>query len=251
MTKILTEVEAKPDTISVENIKRKFYSQFTNLDVEQVMNKKAGGDQKDRDVSGEQDALTNWILYGNSKPQQTVASTVDAPAWNDLITNITEAGPAMTKIGKHLSDDISKCLDDVKNRLNSVKSAQPEKPAESKPSTGSSSADSTPPAGTGTGGTGNKTATESYVYPSDNMFYVEDGGAQLNEQQLQTIFTAVQDISNVWCVGVASAMDKKFYRTSYQLYKDMIAAFKQSNGENQQQPQQPQQTPQPQQPQET
>lgn len=225
LTKIIKELETKPNEISIQTIKEKFYSQFEGLDVSGMMNLKNASEQKDRNNTGEQKALTNWVLYGNSKPQQTTTNTIDDKVWTDLVSNIVEVGPALTKIGEHMKKDISACLDDVKNRLNAV-----------------------------------QTKTESYeddITSYGNPF-MEDGdqqpssdsssggnGEKLSEKQLSDMFTAVQDISNVWCVGVQNAMDKRFYRTSYQLYKDVIAAYKQSNGNGEQQPQQQQQQKQP------
>ena len=207
LSNVIANLESTPDQISLENVKKNFYGLFKDdgLDMEGMLNLKPHKGAKTRDNTTEQNALTNWVLYSNSKPQQTTTNQLTPEKWNDLIGNIQKVGPALTQIGKAMSSDISKCLDSINKRLNSVKEQDSE----------------------------TKTKTETESYEDTNTYgdlFMEDGEEKLTQQQLQTLFNAVQDISDVWCVGIQNALDKNFYRTSYTLYKDMIAAYKQSNG---------------------
>ena len=211
LSAIIKDIETKPNEISIQKIKENFYGKFQGLDVKNVMNISNEKDQNKRDNSGERDALTNWVLYSNSNPQQTTANQLTPELWNTLIEDIQNVGPVLTKIGKHMETDIKACLDDINKRLNNVKEQNQE--------TNQSSS--------------SETKTESYEDTNTyGDLFMEDGEEGLSQQQLQTMFNAVQDIANVWCVGIQNALDKNFYRTSYTLYKDVIAAYRQSNGNN-------------------
>lgn len=203
LSSIIKDIETKPNEISIQKIKETFYGKFQGLDVKDVMNLSNEKDQNKRDNSGERDALTNWVLYGNSNPQQTTTNQLTPELWNGLVEDILNVGPVLTKIGKHMESDIKACADELNKRLNAIQEQK------SEPT--------------------NEAFEDTNPYGD---LYMEDGEEGLTQAQLQTMVNAVTDISNVWCVGIQNALDKNFYRTSYTLYKDVIAAYKQSNGNN-------------------
>lgn len=244
---IIDNVSKDPSQISVENIKNKFYNTIDpNLAkaMSGVMNKSNAGDAKDRDVSQEKTAIENYILYGNTNPTETTTNNPNGNNWKDLINNIVQAGPALDKILKPSTDDISKTLDKLNKDL---KAAQDQQKQQNQTKTESVEYDVYNPyfmeaEETNNNNTGTNTAdapTPPAQQTSDNgkatgqsVNNVDTSGSsgKLTVDQIQTMFNAVQDISGTFSVGITTAMDKKFYRTCYNLYRDMVNAYKQTNG---------------------
>lgn len=241
---IIDEVSKDPKQISVENIKNKFYNTIDpNLAkaMSGVMNKSNDGNAKTRDVSQEKTAIENYILYGNTNPTETTTNAPNGNNWKDLINNIVQAGPALDKILKPSTDDIAKTLDKLNKDL---KAAQDQQKQQEQTKTESveydvhnpyfmeAEVDNNSDNNAGTSAPPAPQTSDNGKATGQSVNNVDTSGSpgKLTVAQIQTMFNAVQDISGTFSVGITTAMDKKFYRTCYNLYRDMVNAYKQTNG---------------------
>lgn len=150
--------------------------------------------------------LQNFFLYGQCIPTETVTNQLSYDLWIDLVKNITDCEKAITIGITGMQKDISECSKWLDQKFKEV-------------STQSNAEGET------TNNTGN---TQSKVTPELVKSYAE----------------IVQEISNEYLINFANTMQKEFFVKCYNLYRDMVNAYKNTNGEyNVQQTQTPTDTP--------
>ena len=156
-------------------------------------------------------------------------------AWNNLCNDIEKTPDALKTAAKKISDDLNQASKDVLGQVNKLKE---NKSTEQKTETKQESyADSvvnygdlfteaetdTPPAQTDEGS--NKTTANAQTSTTNSN--TTNG---LSETQLTTMNNALTELSKVWAVNTINALANKFYRTSYNLYRDLVNAYQQSGG---------------------
>lgn len=137
--------------------------------------------------------LQNFFLYGNCMPTETVTNQLSDGLWTDLVQNITDCEKAITIGITGMQKDISECSKWLDQKFKEV-SAQSNTEGET------------------TNNTGN---TQSKVTP----------------QLVQSYAEIVQEISNEYLINFANTMQKEFFVKCYNLYRDMVNAYKNTNGE--------------------
>jgi hypothetical protein len=280
---IIKQVDEGRIPANVKSIKEAFYNQYAGengqpgLDVTGALNAHGASDNKDRNVNGEINVITNYILYGDSHPKATTTNTVTGDNFNDLVSNIKGAQQVMKGFAEKEEKDLRATTETMKKRLNASRSTSSwaeeffvidddEIPVYGNPYMeaveGEKPAGGGNNSGTGNDASGGGDSTSSQQTPpeqkKDGQQSTENQKPDQNQDenkkkqiedtsQLEAMFTACQDISRAWGVAGLNAINQTFYRTSYNLYRDMVNAYKQTKGEfqdqantNNNQPQQPQ-----------
>lgn len=273
---IINRVDSGEIPPDVKSIKTEFYNQFKSetpgmgLDVEGAMNVQAPSPNEQRNVKDEENAITNYILYGTSKPQATTTNNVTGDNFNDLITNIKGAQQVIKGFAEKEENDLKATTQAIKKRLDASKAntswaeesydvnsdhvyGNPYIMEKGEGDNGNGSGGAQPaPASGGGNPTPNPAPASSDAKPDPNTPPApkddqksDDTGKKNDQQQnkeikdtsqLEAMFTACQDISRAWCSAGINVLNTKFYRTSYNLYRDMVNAYKQTKGNFQDQP---------------
>lgn len=137
--------------------------------------------------------LQNFFLYGQCIPTETVTNQLSYDLWTDLVKNITNCEKAITIGITGMQKDISECSKWLDQKFKEV-SAQANAEGETTNNTGT---------------------TQSKVTPDLVKSYAE----------------IVQEISNEYLINFANTMQKEFFVKCYNLYRDMVNAYKNTNGE--------------------
>ena len=194
-------------------------------------------------VAAAQEAVQNFILYGSTSPENpTISGKCSGPYFENLVSNITNAGEAL----KAVCDDNSKKLE-AAAKLITDKSGKVQ----------TSKGDETL--------TGGKPAAESMHIDLDGrLFMEEDNDASsgndsdgsddkgINEEKLAQLGTMLGKFTNVYSTAFVNVMQKKVFGESYKLYQQIVTGYKQVKGQikpaaqnaNTQQEQKPAETPQ-------
>ena len=218
----------------ITKIKQAFYSALDSEKLSNIQVSGHTGDQKGKNLSGEEKAIKNWILYSEINPTNTTTNTIDKNNWTDLVNNISQTPKAMNAMIESIRNNFKTALDDLNKRIDAlpvtesfVDDVDNETFMEGDPP---AIADAEKPTDQNASKPNTDKTTSDYKGPS--------------EETLKTVLDAVQDLSRVFATNSINTMINTFYRTSYNLYRDMVTAYKQSNGEQQtQQQNQPQQKP--------
>lgn len=149
--------------------------------------------------------LRNFFLYGKYNPDHTVTNQLTDGLWEDLVNNIINCEKAITIGITGMQKDIKECSDWINKKFQEVSAQQSSEE----------------------GGEGTTNSNPSKITPDLVKSYAE----------------LVQTISNEYLVNFANTMQKEFFVKSYNLYRDMVNAYKNTNGQyNTDQPQQTTQT---------
>jgi hypothetical protein len=148
---------------------------------------------KDNKLSETAKHLQNFFLYGECIPTETVTNQLSDGLWTDLVNNIINCEKAITIGITGMQKDISECSKWLDQKFKEV-SAQSNDEGET---------------------TNNTRNTQSKVTPDLVKSYAE----------------IVQQISNEYLINFANTMQKEFFVKCYNLYRDMVNAYKNTNGE--------------------
>lgn len=226
---IVTELKNSNDPVDMTSVKNKFYSkigQDSGLSNIEVSGHE--GSKENKNMTAEEKAVTNWILYSNVNPTNTTTNQLTSDNWTDLIKNISESPKAVKEAIDAISNGFKKAAEDIDKEIKTITDAKP---------------------------------VQEYAYDGDISeydYYVEMENADKNNQtppaaeeqksgntsakpnapqdgdakvkKLTTIFNGLTDLSKVFGSSVAKVLNEKFYRTCYNLYRDMVTAYQQSNG---------------------
>ena len=145
--------------------------------------------------------LVNFILYDDPDHQPSNQTTqLHEDQWQTLIKDLTEIGPDLGKMVKHMEDDLSAACTDIEKRT---------KELEDKLKSGND----------------NQASTNEQ----------NDGGnndLQTQYNNCSQLLTMVQHVADVYHRNVIDSIQKTFYATSYTLYRDIVIAYQQQKHTN-------------------
>lgn len=138
--------------------------------------------------------IQNYVLFSNAEKPNITNGTIEMSTeiWNDLIDNLTNAGVAIDRECKKISDDLTKALDTLTNKSREIK------------------------------------IDDNPEHAEQNEKY-----KKLNAR-IESLFSIVQKASRVYQTNTLNTLNSKFYNTSYKLYRDIVAGYKQQQGKSNQ-----------------
>lgn len=234
-------VQNPSQNFDANTIRKEFYDQFPTLK----------GQIQVGDPNKEAEAISNYVLYSNPNVTNDEKFLKLQPgdqaswqsAWNNLCNDIEKTPDALKTAAKKISDDLNQASKDVLGQVNKLKenNKQNEQQKTESTSTNNTTTPTTNTTNTATNTNANNanSATppvtkESYVDSVNygDLFTEADGTTTggLSEAQLTTMNNALTELSKVWAVNTINALANKFYRTSYNLYRDLVNAYQQSGG---------------------
>lgn len=197
-------------------------------------------DQISYDKNAKQETITkvhNFILHGNPnyQPQTTGATPVTGPKFRELVNNIIDAKQLLTNVSnmsKQLSEAAkelqAKCNETKVNESYEIDSTDNDFYAEARVtpipvnrSTTSDNKPSTPPA---PANDQNNTGSQNNQSASDTS------------TRIQQVYDVVNAVSQLYCTTTVNVIINKFYKDSYSVYRDIVQAYKQEAGSNNNQP---------------
>lgn len=153
---------------------------------------KKDGENSEQKLSNTGKMLQKYFLYGDPNPTETITNQLDKSIWDDLVNNILNCEKAITIGIEAMRKDIDACAKDLQQRIENV----PKPPEEGN----------------------NERPSGKDNDPNDPNY-------------LQQFANLVKDISNEYLINFANTMQKEFFVKSYNLYRDMVQAYKNTNGE--------------------
>jgi hypothetical protein len=222
---IVTELKNSNDEVNIISVKKRFYSKIgANSGLSNIEVNGHEGSKENKNMTAEEKAVTNWILYSNVNPTNTTTNQLTSDNWTDLIKNISESPKAIKEAIDAISNGFKKAAEDIDKEIKTINDA---KPVQDYAYDGDISEydyyaeannNQTPPAEKSDNAQGQNSCNASQP----------DGDAKV--KKLTTIFNGLTDLSKVFGSSVAKVLNENFYRTCYNLYRDMVTAYQQSNG---------------------
>lgn len=150
----------------------------------------------------ELNALTNYILYKSTTPKPGYTGKLSAKVelWDGLIKDLMETGKLIESETKKISDSLKAACQTIQEKARQEENQQ----------------------------------TQNNNQNNQNQNQNQEQSKGRASQLLQV----VQNISRTYYVTMLNVLRSKFYRTSYNLYRDIVKAYQQqsstntSNGEN-------------------
>ena len=170
-------------------------------------------EEQKKGISENAKKLQNYFLYGTPTPTQTTTDQLSPGLWKDLVDNILNCDKAIDLGVRRIVDDLQKAGQALQKDVDNLKyDAQQDRETASNTEQG---------AGAGL---------------MDERAVNKEDAARTLQGYVDLI---TKEISNEYFINFANTMQQEFFVKSYNLYKDMVNAYKNTKGLfEQQQPQQ-------------
>lgn len=182
-----------------------------NVDISALIEKMLPNGLKNKNISKDissdssKTAIKNFILYGdvNHQPEQANQATkVTGEMFTELCNNILNTDKALTELNK-LDAELKKAVDTIDKKL---------KDAENKAMRESQEKQN------------NETQSSVTVTSNQNK---DEVSSNPEVAALTNIFKAVQSLANSYDAVVKNTIVSDFYKNSYNVYRDIVQAYKQ------------------------